>query len=48
MDDQNTDPHEDHGNDPQCANDHGAVGTVQRGIHWYCSDCDDAGNYLPE
>lgn len=48
MDDQNTDSHDEHDNDPQCANDHGAVGSVTRGTRLYCTDCDAAGNYLPD
>ncbi|WP_243246977.1 hypothetical protein [Pseudomonas maioricensis] len=42
---------EDHQDEPvierRCANDHPAEGTVQRGGHYYCTDCDEAGRYLP-
>jgi hypothetical protein len=49
MDDHDVDMDEDMEDNPPCANDHGAVGSVERltdeGPQWFCTDCDLAGNY---
>lgn len=49
MDEQNLDQDDDMELDRPCANDHGAVGSVERltdrGRQWFCVDCDLEGRY---
>ncbi|WP_415760318.1 hypothetical protein [Pseudomonas sp. LT1P18] len=49
MDDQDLDMDDEMEVDRPCANDDGAVGSVERltdgGRKWYCTDCDLEGRY---